>query len=355
MSAKKFFKTTIIITLAVFLLPALFVVVFDPFFIFHKPFVHKDLGFDSRDRYQNAGLINSYLADAEQKIDTIIVGTSMSQNLPVEVLQNDNGANALKLTLSGGKAKEIGMVVKKAVETGNVKHVIWEVFTSYAGDNPDAVHNESPLPEFLYTDSLFNKWRYVFNHDVVEDAVRFAKGRKKSRRDLDELYTWQNEEQFKKFNSPENITKIKQQLVKADSPLKSNYSIKDLTFPNVEQHILPILRNNPDIQFSLFFPPVSYASYAKIGNENFWRQMKMREFLLLETKDMQNVKIYGFDLNQQWGGDLSNYMDDHHYSPSISKEILESVANKQNILKATEFNSYSKKLLTNVNLFTLKL
>ena len=73
MHEKQFFKIIIFLTLAIFVLPALVVVAFDPFFVLHKPFIHKDIGFDGTDRYQNAGLINSYLADPSEKIDTIII------------------------------------------------------------------------------------------------------------------------------------------------------------------------------------------------------------------------------------------------------------------------------------------
>ena len=44
MTARKFFIVTVFITLGLFALPALTVAVFDPFSVYHKPFIHKDIG-----------------------------------------------------------------------------------------------------------------------------------------------------------------------------------------------------------------------------------------------------------------------------------------------------------------------
>lgn len=351
MDAQKFFKTVITITLAIFLLPALIVIVFDPFFVFHKPFIHKNLGFDGTDRYQNAGLINSYLADPNEKIDTIIIGTSMSQNLPVEILKNEQGANALKITLAGGKPKELAMLLHKALKTGRVKYVVWEIFKDYASDNPGLMHEKSPLPEFLYNDNAWDNWKYIFNNDVVEEALKAAIGKKKKRRPLNELYSWENKEAFDKYSAPENIQKLKEKLRKSDLPIQKNDNSPALEFANIKQHILPFLKSNPDINFALFFPPIPYYSYALQGNTKFWHQMKMREFLLKETATMDNVHIHGFD-TENWGSDLSNYMDDEHYSPLISAQILSKVKDGKNTLTINKNAPYEKKLIQKINRFS---
>ncbi|MCB9991573.1 MAG: hypothetical protein H6867_09410 [Rhodospirillales bacterium] len=88
-----------------FCTPAAIVLVFDPFFVYHKPLFIKDLGFDGTDRYQNAGLINSWLADPDEPFDTVIIGTSMTQNFPVTAIRNEDGIHALKLTLAGAPPK----------------------------------------------------------------------------------------------------------------------------------------------------------------------------------------------------------------------------------------------------------
>lgn len=349
----QFFKRTLGITLCLFLLPALIVVIFDPFFVLHKPFIHKDIGFDGTDRYQNAGLINSYLADQNDHRDTVILGTSMSQNLPVHGLENAHGVPALKLTLAGGRPKELAMIAEKALKTANVKHVVWEVFHAYA--NPDAhmMHPDSPLPEFLYNASWLDNWKYMFNNDVVEEALKVAIGKKKKRRPLDELYTWDKEKQFPAFVSEANIEKLKTELAKADRPLSSQPPTLYDNFPNVSQNLIPLLKRYPDVEFWLFFPPVSYFSYARQGNEQFWKEMQMRRFVIQQTQAMNHVHIYGFDLKNEWGGDLTNYMDKIHHKPEISAELLNLMQQNKNRLTLDTFDAYSNQLIKNVNAFKL--
>lgn len=351
MTPQQFFKRTLLGMLAVFLLPALVVAFFDPFFFFHKPLLHKDIGFDGTDRYQNAGLINSWLADPSERIDTIIVGTSMSQNLPVYIFRNDSGVNALKLTLSGGKAKELGMLVRKALETGRVKHVIWEVFTSYADPDPELVHDKSPLPVFLYDDSVLNDWRYVFNNDVVEEALKVALGRKGKRKPLESLYSWENTKRFKMFSAPENLEKLRAELGEADLPLQTDVDLYSPGFPNVDVNLLPILKNHPDIRFSLFFPPVSYYAYARQGQERFKRQMQMRAYLLQKTATLPHVTVHAFDLHPGWGSELSQYMDGSHYTPDISREIARAIAKNDSTIQAADFPNYADALAGKVNAF----
>lgn len=345
MHEKQFFKIIIFLTLAIFVLPALVVVAFDPFFVLHKPFIHKDIGFDGTDRYQNAGLINSYLADPSEKIDTIIIGTSMSQNLPVSALKNKQGINALKLTMAGGKPKELGLLLNKALKTGRVKHVVWEIFTPYASDDPNLVHKESPLPEFLYNQSRMDNWRYIFNNDVVEEALKAAMGKRKKRKTLENLYTWEKKKQFEQYSSKKNTKKVKEKLANTASKIKKQYDGPVIQFPNIEQHVLPFLKSNPDIRFSLYFPPISYYGYTIKGNTEFWRQMKMREFLLQKTQTLENVSVYAFD-SYNWGNDLSNYMDNNHYSPDISEKIATAISKGEDTITIRQYPAHANHILS---------
>ncbi len=309
MNPKKFFAITLIITVITFIVPAIIVIIVDPFFIGHKKFA-ANIGFDGTDRYQNAGLINSFLADPAEQFDTIILGTSMSQNFPVSGFKNEFGRNALKLTLSGARAKDLDAIARKAIATGRVKRVVWEIFFSYADDDPDAINKNSPLPQFLYNDMLTDNWRYVFNNDVFEKAFKIVraqilKWKKVERHSLDALYTWKHDDQFIKFNDGANLEKLRQDLRASDLPIRlSPPDTMQPTFPNLRENLLPVLRENPDIAFRLFFPPISHYAYAEYGNEKFWLEMLMRKKLLEETQSLKNVQIFAFDLNDSTSSTL---------------------------------------------------
>ncbi len=352
MNPKKFFTITLLITAIIFTLPATIVVIFDPFFVIHKRYAAK-IGFDKTDRYQNAGLINSFLADPSEHIDTVIIGTSMSQNFPVSIFKNEHNKNSLKLTLAGGSAKELGIITKKAIATGNVKKIIWEVFTSYADNNPDAIHKDSPLPLFLYNDSFIDNWRYIFNNSVFEKALKVARGKRKKRKNLEDLYVWENDQQFIEFNKKENLNKLRKKIKtkKPFIPLSPPDDIR-IIFPSLYKNLIPILKENPDIEFELFFPPVSYYSYALHGTEGFWIQMLMRKKLLGETENLKNVHVYGFDLIENTSNNLTNYMDPNHYKPEISRDMAKHMLKHQHLMTAQSWDTYTQTLIQKINVFS---
>lgn len=200
-SPLKFFTLTLALVALLLLAPAGLVVVFDPFFVYHKPWLAKVENPHGQDRMQNAGLINHWLDREGGTIDTIFVGTSMSQNFPLN-------ERSLRLTLSGGRALEIRYVTEKALATGKVKNVVWEIFGSYNGQNAQEQHPESPLPLYMYNKTRWDDWRYFVNADVVGDAAKVIVKPEKSRKPMAEIYTWGRDryaEAFKEFSSPDNI------------------------------------------------------------------------------------------------------------------------------------------------------
>ncbi|MCB9991572.1 MAG: hypothetical protein H6867_09405 [Rhodospirillales bacterium] len=203
-----------------------------------------------------------------------------------------------------------------------MKTVIWEVYSSFGGDDPDVMHDQSPLPLFIYNDSLLDDWRYVFNNDVVEEALKAAIGKKKKRKPLEQLYLWKNEEQFQRFNSPENVRAMKDAVRESKQnghiPLTMSPPQDHYDFPSVEQNLMPLLEDYPDVAFTIYYPPISYYAYAAGGNDLFWQRMKLQEYVLDHTADMDNVTIYAFDLGEDFGENLANFMDPSHYSPSLT-------------------------------------
>lgn len=351
----RYFFITIAITLMVFSLPALLVLVVDPFQFAHKLIIKKDSGFDATDRYQNAGLINSYLADPDLKIDTVVIGSSMSQNFPVADMKNKDGAYALKLTLAGGSAKELATILDKAIRTGHVKNVIWEIHVPYAFENPNAMHAHSPLPMFLYNRNPFDDWRYFYNNDVVEESFKLLKGKTFKRQPLDKLYSWENKEFFESFGRKENQKDLAAKLRNGDLPYAAEPPADmDRAFPNIDQHVIPILRAHPDIKFTMYFPPMSYYGYAQKGNGQFWREMGARAYLLEQVKNFPNVQVYAFDFVKGVGDDITQYQDIEHYRPWVSEMMARNMAECRNTITADQWPAYIKRLVRAVNAYGME-
>lgn len=75
--------------------------------------------FTSEQRYQNPGLVRNY------SYDTIILGTSMTENFLPSVVGEALGGQAIKLSMRGSTADEQYKIASLALETGKVKKVLW--------------------------------------------------------------------------------------------------------------------------------------------------------------------------------------------------------------------------------------
>lgn len=351
LNPKYFFFLTVLLSLCLFTLPAIVNYIVDPFFISHDRYM-SHIQFSGYDRYQNAGLINTLLSDETKKIDAIIVGTSMSENLPVEVFKNQYGANALKLTLAGGRPRELDAIVKRAIEVGHVKKVVWEIHRKYELEDPMAQHKKSPLPLFLYNKSRIDDWRYFFNSDVLHYSKKILKRKLAGRTALERLYMWEDKASFKAFSSNNNMPKLID-IMKGSEPLISSIEEIDgeYNFLNLQDNLFKTLHQNPDIEFTLFFPPISYFAHIKNGQELFKKQMLMRRALLKEVDGLAHVTVHGFDLWKNVPEVLSNYRDASHYNPQISYRMAESMLSFDSIITHDKWLEYTEEHIKRIQLF----
>lgn len=75
--------------------------------------------FSEEERFQNPGLAKNY------EYDTIIIGSSMTQNFVPSDVDRVFGGKTLKLSIEGSTAHEQYLTAKLALSTGQVKRVIW--------------------------------------------------------------------------------------------------------------------------------------------------------------------------------------------------------------------------------------
>ena len=95
---------------------------------------------------------------------------------------------------------------------------------------------------------------------------------------------------------------------------------------NITQNIVDLARQNPNIQFYVFYPP--YSVY-------FWDEMNQRGVLNWQFDNLtystelmlecENIHLFSFYDRYDITCDLNNYKDFVHYSPQISELILETM------------------------------
>ena len=211
MKSKTYVKAFIILICAALLLSAVSVVVLDPYFHFHAPwFGLKPLM--KEERYQNPGVASHF------EYDSIIVGSSLSENFDAQWFNDAFGINVVKLTNSGAFTENYRINIECAEKAKN--HQLKYVFCNIENNLLDTTYNEigKELPEYLYDDMLSNDINYVLNKDVLLDGARFlARNLTHTIRDATKAYQWYtSDSQFSKeialrnADLPDTFAKVNQ-------------------------------------------------------------------------------------------------------------------------------------------------
>ncbi len=357
MTSKKFIISLVSLVLISTIFPALIVFIVDPIQLYHNQITLKKTVYFTEQRHQNIGLVNKFLKRGEGNY-TIIMGTSMSENfIPSKWAKKLNdGTKVLKLTMSGGRPLEQYILLKKALETGKVKRVIWDIHWYYLLEKISQKDKNHDFPYKLYSSNPLTKANYyLFNSDYVKDAIKVFRGkvdRSKWTEDLDKLnYTmsdWQHHNLFSKNASKKNIEKMNQDIKK----IKDNITFRDISklkYPDLNKYVLPLIKKYNKVEFDLFFPPYSTYFYAKSKVTKAIRFIYGKKYLVEKSIHLKNIHIFGFDNLYRYTNNIYYYKDYGHYRSEINDYIMNSIINHKHILTKDNIDTYIHKMILNIN------
>lgn len=339
---RRYLISVLALSLGSFLLPAVFVLLVDPFQIFHRHFLTPPT-FMNEGRFQVAGLVRTYLNE-ETGYKSMVLGTSLSQNfLPSRISTELGWPPTLQLTLPGGTAREIRFVAEKSLQAGVVRTVLWEVHVPYLHLDIEATHDEYLFPTYLYNDVRWDDLRYLFNADSVRYANRVLQGRYTT--DLDRLVYWMDRSTaagtYERFSDKDNLEGLDAKLRRHRAGLRGTTALDAVGgYPQLDANLLPVLKAYPDVQFRLYLPPVSTLRYALMTSQNFAHALSMRRYLLEQIADLPNVQLFAFDTVEWITGDLANYRDFVHFRAEINDYMLASIRRGKHRLTRDNIESY---------------
>ncbi len=362
MSAKNFIYRIIISVMILILTPALIVLIVDPIQLYHNQITLKKVKYYKEQRHQNLGLINKYLKRGDGQY-TVILGTSMSENfVPSKFMKLLHNKHVLKLTMSGGRPLEQYTLLKKALETGKVKRVIWDIHWYFLLKKISQKDKNHDFPYKLYSDNIFQQaYYYLFNEDYVKDSIKVFTGKVnwgKWTENLDKLnYTmddWTRSGKFKKNSDVKHLLTLNKdiQKIKNDIPsfdiIKKKYA-KSLYYPDIDKYVLPLIKQYKDVEFDLFFPPYSTYFYAKSKVDDSIRYLYARKYLVEKVQHLKNVKLFGFDNRYDIVNNIYYYKDYGHYRSVVNDFIMYSLLNDKHVLNNKNIDYYIENMIHNIN------
>lgn len=296
--------------------------VVDPLQFYHKPWFYKPV-YMTEQRFQNPGLAKNY------DYDTIIIGTSMTENFFPSKVEEALGGKTMKLSFRGSYADEQHKMAKLAIETGKAKTVLWGL--DYFALKKNVNEGQNAFPHYLYDNNVLNDYRYWFNYTPYEQLIKglIRQYRTGHVQGLEGLYNWNFMVQF---GEDATIRHYRKALVEEAVAVQLNEE-DPLEFiqASFKQNVLSLIEAYPDVQFKIFYPPYSilrHVVWRETNPERYEYQLIMKEWMYEQFSRYPNVEVYEFQTEADWTFRLDYYKDLSHHHQDINTWIAQAIGRK---------------------------
>lgn len=293
----------------------LLVYIVDPFqqyriATFYKPNLSED-----KQAYLNSGLAK------HDAYDALILGSSMTQNTPVALINELYSVDAAKLSFMGGRFENNRLMLKTAYDSGHELKLVSIGVDHFAMNEPLGA-SEMEIPEYFYSDLgvlddapyLFN--RFVLASHVTRSLMSFLRGERFSGVDYDAIYRFGDTEEYGR----EAVMRDVHFTYHEPGMREGDQSLIDA---HIASCFAPFIEAHPETTFILFFPPYSVAEWYRLYAEgSIGRILFHKEYFAQQMLQYENVKIYDPQPDAEIITDLNNYMDLHHYGPWINELLV---------------------------------
>lgn len=316
LTSKKWMIATVGLT--IFFLASLgsITVIIDPYFHYRAPLSQLEYPI-TNERYQNDGIVKHFSYDA------IITGTSMTQNFKASEMDELFHANSIKVPLSGGGFKETNELLERAVQANpNISCIVRGLDHALLILDKDWMRYDVEFyPNYLYDNFLPNDVNYILNKEILGFSISVLQYTKSGGKttDFDAYGNWMSQVTFGKAA----VTTLYQRPVKTEMK-EFTEADRQMVKSNVQQNVVELVEDNPNIEFYLFFPPYSiYMWDAWKQSGDLERQLEAEKLEIELLLEHENVKLFSFFQNYEMICNLDNYKDHTHYSEEINSKILQ--------------------------------
>ncbi|GFI45336.1 hypothetical protein IMSAGC019_00647 [Lachnospiraceae bacterium] len=312
--SKRFIRNFFAGSSILLLLCILAVVLFDPFYQYHKPL--KGLKAVLTDKeYQCVGSLKTF------DYDSVVAGSSVAENYNNGWFDQGFGCKVIKAVRSYGATADLCFLLDIAFGRQELKYVFYNLDPSALVASPETTYELTGCPMYLYDDNYVNDVEYWLNKGVLMEKIPYLIANSLiGDYDENDSYNWA---QWKEFNSDMILgLYIRKPSV---SEMKPSDHYEDVLWQNLDL-LTSRIKSHPDTVFYIFVPP-----YSMLWWDNIYREGDTEAYLynmeqaMKELLSYENVEFYYFQNDREVITDLENYMDILHFSPDINHYICDSM------------------------------
>lgn len=330
---------TLALTAAFVVLLGSCVAVIDPFFHYHKPLACLQYPLNN-EWYQNDGIVRNF------SYDTLITGTSMTENFKTSECDALFDVNSVKAPYAGASFLQIDTLVRQAIRSQpELKLVIRGLdFNRLLADDVNATFSDVPFPQYLYNSDPFDDVHYVLNKEVLlNNALGVVKytNEGKTTTTFDAYMNWSTfffygkavlDGEYSRTGKTESV----------GAPTQEEY---DRIFRNMEQNVVSVARENPNITFYYFITPYSIYYFDSLHQAGtLEKSLLLHEAAIRQMLDVPNIKVFSFlDLYSDIEN-LDNYKDPFHYGEWMNTAFLHYMKNQEHLVTNDNFAAYCRQI-----------
>ena len=306
MTQRKQFLITILIIFAVLAVLSVH------FLFFLEKSLNNPSSYDVLTAYRLNALIIRF-----RTFDSIIAGTSMSQNFKCTDLDKITDGFSYKLTASGCKIPQTCRIIDFACKKQKIHTVLMDLHTVLLMNPPP--DEQSGYARYYNENSLLGDLCDGITLWSLKDREKYYKrsrsGKNASDWSRDDMYSWSS-------RFPCSREAIAYDILSGNYTKTENYAPEPEFLPvNIHDYLIPLFRNHPDVTFYLFLPP--FTPFASVVGLHYMRDARtavMDNFLTIP-----NVRLYDFQGEPSVCLNYDKYRDVQHYSAEVSDWIMEQI------------------------------
>lgn len=343
---KKFCAIFIAVVFVFLSSASILVYIVDPFNHYRAPDDYTKIIYQNS-LYQNVGIAK------HAKFDTLITGSSMTQNFRANWFDEKFGCKAIRLSFDGGNIKSFDTLLDTALKGDKIKTVYFGIDNYNLTGETTNLTLSPDIPEYLYDENPFNDVNYLLNKDIIFKYLRsyFSYSLYKDY-NFYEMLVWDNNTSYE-YSKEAILKSYERESAHEESKFDFYSDFNNKTTELLIRHV----SNNPETEFVFFAPPYSifyWDSIVRKGKLN--ATLYSLEHTYKELLKYKNVKLFYFQSNTEIITDFNNYRDYSHYKTSVNKYMLDCFENGDCSVSASELESTlenMKQIVLNYNFDSL--
>lgn len=312
---------------------AIFIYCIDPFYHYHDAWFDLPVVLENA-VYQTSGAARNFT------YDSVIVGTSMTENFHARWFDEEMGWNTVKLSYSGARTDDLRAILEQIFSREKApENIVMDVNAYQLTVDPTSAY--AVRPEYLYDQKLSTDVSYLYNQDVFLAAMKRivdkANGRESN---LDTAFCWEEEEYF----GMEKVLEVERG---ARAGLEYSWQT-DTNMVGIElcnrnlENVLPFIEAHPETTFYIFYPPYSMLYWEReIMKGELEQIIEVFGHSIERFLEYENVKVFYFQNEKEIISDLNNYRDATHFRPQYNRYICECMNSGEN---QVTLNTYEEQL-----------